>query len=177
MVDVQRIPFILGQLESTRRYTLAVLGHTPESLWLTPPPAGPGPGPGLHTHILWHVGHLGYAQYAHFVLAIMGETASDRAAFPFDRYAALFAKGTQAGEDPGVYPAIPDLLADLARLQAHVAQRLAGFPDEQLDQLTLRPHTLARTRFDMAMWWIKHEALHTGHIALLRRLHGCPPWR
>jgi len=164
------IPFILGQLDSTRAYTLAVLEHTPRELWLRSPPQ-------VSTHVLWHLGHLAFAQYSHFVMLIMGETTADVEVFPKERYLTLFAKGTVPDTTLQVYPAIDEVLADLAGLHAHVCARFAEFPAVDLERPTLRPHPLAKTRFDMAMWWIKHEGIHTGQIALLRRMLGCAPWR
>jgi len=171
MAGMNRIDFFAQQMLATREYTLRVLEHTDRGRWYESP-AGP-----VTTHIAWHVGHLAFAEYAQFMLMICGETPADIAAFPKDRYFSLFAKGTSARAQRELYPSPEELLADLASLHVHCIAKLRSFPEEQFETATLRPHQIARTRFDMAMWWIKHEMLHVGHIAMLRRLMGEAPWR
>ncbi len=167
---MNRIQFLTDQLDATRRYTLAVLNQLPQELW----PIMPA---GARTHASWQVGHLVMAQYAHFVRMIGTETAVDQSQVDFDRYARLCGKGTSASADASAYPSHEELLADLEITQTLAAQKLREIDDPTFDLPTPHPHYVAKTRWEMGLWWSRHECLHTGQIALLRRMHGLEPWR
>lgn len=167
---MNRIAFLTDQLALTRDYTLKILTHTPRGLW----PAMPD---GAATHVTWQVGHLVMAQYAHFALMIGTETEADRAAVDFSRYATLFGKGTNPSLDTAIYPSPDQLLQDLEQTDSVARRQLESIADATLDLPTHRPHQVARNRWEMALWWTRHEMLHVGQIALLRRLHGLDPWR
>ena len=79
---MSRMPFLLEQISATRRYTLQVLDHTDKRLWFQMPVGKEGPT----THIAWQVGHLVFAQYAHFVQRICGETPADELQIPWIFY-------------------------------------------------------------------------------------------
>jgi hypothetical protein len=167
---MNRIPFLIDQLDLTRSYTLNLLSHTPRDRW----PIMPA---GAATHVSWQVGHLVMAQYAHFAKMIGTETNADRAAVDFDHYASLCGKGTNPSPDASIYPTPDRLLHDLEQTHALARRQLESISDETLDLPTHRPHQVARNRWEMALWWTRHEMLHLGQIALLRRLHGLDPWR
>jgi uncharacterized damage-inducible protein DinB len=54
---------------------------------------------------------------------------------------------------------------------------LADRTDEQLDVPVDPPHPVFNTKLEAIGWCSNHELLHTGQIALLRRLMGKPPRR
>lgn len=167
------IQFLIEQMVATRRYTIQVLEHTDRRRWYEMPIGVNGPA----THIAWHVGHLVFAEYAQFIQRIFGETPADESLIPKTRYVQVFAKGSTPSSDPALYPPIAEVLEHFHSLHEHCRRRLAEFPEKLLSEPVLQPHQIAVTRLDMAMWWIKHEMLHTGQIALIRRLLGEQPWR
>lgn len=168
-----RPAFLADQMLSTRRYTLQVLEHTDRQRWFQMPMGQEGPV----THIAWHIGHLVFAKYAQFILRIFGERPEDQKLIPKERYFAVFAKGTAPAADQSIYPPIDEVLQYFHSIHEHCVTRLAAFPDERLDEPLVQPHQIAVTKLDMAMWSIKHEMLHTGQMALVRRLLGEKPWR
>ncbi len=167
---MNRVQFIVEQMTVTRQYSLAVLQHTDRARWFEMPG-------GAGTHIAWHVGHLVFAQYAHFAVMICPETPADREIIPRDRYFSLFAKGTTPQANAQLYPSADEIFGAFNCAHEHFTRKASTLDESTLDLPTLRPHQIARTRWDMALWWMKHEMLHTGQIALLRRMLGESPWR
>jgi len=167
---MDRIPFLISELEATRSYTLRILDQCAPEIWYKAPAGAP-------THIAWQVGHLAIAQYNHFVQRIAGETEADKTVIDTARYFVLFNKGTTPEDRPELYPPREQLLADLATMLAHGKKLLAAQTDASLDLPVRQPHQIVKTRYESAMWMIKHEFIHVGQIGLLRRLHGLTPWR
>lgn len=159
-----RLQTALRLLEDARRYTLNLLDQTPDELWFRmPQPAV--------THIAWQVGHLVMGDYRLGIERLRGVRPEDKEWISLE-FLEPFRQGTTPDPDPSRYPAPAEIRATLDRVRGRMLEELADFPDAELDQPPCRPHPLFDDKLGSLLWCARHEMLHTGQIALLRRLHG-----
>ena len=164
-----RLDFALEQIRLARGYTCWLLDAVEPALWYTMPAGGV-------THVAWEAGHLAMAQYVLCIERVRGERDSD-ADFVSPAFLDLFRRGTVPDADAGVYPPLDEIRAVLDRVHQQVMTELAGLTDAQLDEPPTREHPQFTTKFGALTWCARHEMLHAGHIALIRRQLGAEPLR
>ena len=163
----QRLQIIIGQYERMRRYTLMVLDHTDTARWFELPPGCP-------THVGWEVGHIAWAQGIH----ALGNIGKQPTIEPVpESWHGLFGKGTIAKADPQLYPSPDELMTTFTATYERTKQVLTSLPDEALDEPTSHITGLVRHKLDLLYFLMRHESIHTGQIALIRRLFGAAPYR
>lgn len=164
---MDRKAFIIEQIHITRAYTLDTLKDLPAAWWFSIPPAG-------ISHIGWQVGHLAMAQYRLLLDRMRPATPADESLISTP-FLALFGRGSIPTADLTLYPAPHALLSTLANVHAASLAQLQSMSDPDLDAPVLKPHMFAKTKYDSATWCVRHEMLHVGQIALLKRQLGAPP--
>lgn len=163
----QRLEILISQFERMRRYTLMVLDHTDRTRWFEFPPACP-------THIGWQVGHIAWQEGIH----ALGNVGKQPTIEPVpESYHALFGKGSVAVADAEVYPSPEELMGVLTATHERTMQVLAKLPDAALDEPTTHITGLVRHKLDLLYFLMRAESIHTGQIALMRRLFGAAPYR
>lgn len=166
-----RLEQALVHLNLARTYTSGVLSDIPDKDWFWMP------SPSV-THIAWQVGHLASAQYHLTMGRIRGNRpAEDRPLFPVDNFVELFGRTSKPMADPQKYPSPAELRASLDRMTEQMKKELTTLTDEQLDEPAdpSKPHPVVTTKLSSLLWCAHHEFLHTGQIALLRRMLGAEP--
>ncbi len=161
-----RLEFALHSLRSSRSYTNATLDKIDPADWFRMPEQGV-------THVAWQVGHLAVAEFRLASIRIWGDRPTDAAILP-PGYVPLFGKGSTPDPDPSKYPSAGEIRAVFDRVHEAVLAELPKLDDASLDILTEPAHAIATTRFEAILWAARHEMVHTGQIALLRRLFGAP---
>ncbi len=162
-----RKDFILEQLQITRAYTLDTLKEIPASWWFTIPTAGV-------SHLAWQVGHLAMAEYRLLLDRMRPSTPADEALISTP-FLTLFGRGSIPTPDPTLYPSPDTLLTTLAHVHTASLAQLESMSDSDFDAPILKPHPIAKTKYDAGTWCTRHEMLHVGQIALLKRQLGAPP--
>jgi hypothetical protein len=155
------------QIRTTRQFVLTVLEGVDDNLWFRMPAEGV-------THIAWQVGHLAVAHYRLGIVRLREARPHDASWFPAD-FMKVFAQGTTPVADPTVYPSVEEIRKVFHAVHEHVLLELPDYTDEQLEELSLIPHPLYTKKIDSLWWCSRHEAMHAGQIALLKRLLGMPP--
>lgn len=160
----------LEQLQRGRSYTLGLLDDVPASEWFRMPAEGV-------THIGWQVGHLAFAEYVLCLRRIRGERAEDHTLIPTE-YLTLFGRESRPVPGAEAYPAPDKLREVLDRVHAQLLRELPQLsPDEWQQPPEFQPHRIAQTKLELIQWCARHELIHAGQIALLRRLLGhAPQW-
>lgn len=150
-----------------RRYARMFLDDLEPDQWAWQPGEG-------QTHIAWQVGHLAVAQYSLALMRIRGHQEADEAWI-----GAAFRKRYGKGSAPQAVSTdeIATIQATFDRVFDTVMETLPAYSDEQLDVPLDRPHPLFTTKLGGLEWCSRHELIHTGQIALLRRLMGKQPLR
>jgi len=157
----------IAQINAAREYTLGLLSDLPADAWFyTPTPPV--------THIAWQVGHISIAQYRLGVAFPRKPKPEDAAWLPAN-YRELFGRESVPQANPGLYPTPTELLANLETINRHVMAEVAAFTDADLARPVIQPHRFLRTSGEALFWCSRHESVHAGQIALLRRLHGMRP--
>lgn len=123
------------------------------------------PTPKGGNHPLWVAGHLALAEGSLFHM-LSGEPN------PFERWAPLFAGGTEPTADASRYPAYDEVLAGFRRLRAANLKRLDGMDDAALDRPEPTFGTIGKACTAIAM----HAMLHLGQVADARRVLGRKPF-
>lgn len=163
----ERVEVIAEQFERMRRYTLMVLEHTDRARWFEMPPGCP-------THVGWEVGHITWAQAIH-ALKNVGRQATVEPV-P-EKWGELFGKGSVAVADAKAYPGMEEILRVFDATFARTMQVLRALREEELDEVTSHTTGLVRNKLDLLYFLMRHEAIHTGHIAVVRRMWGAGPYR
>ncbi len=164
---MDRKAFIIDQIQITRGYTLETLKEVPAAWWFTIPPAG-------ISHIAWQVGHLAMAEYRLLLDRMRPSTPADESLISTP-FLTLFGRGSVPTPDPSLYPSPDTLLSTLANVHTTSLAQLHAMTDADLDAPVLKPHMFAKTKADSGTWCVRHEMLHVGQIALLKRQLGAPP--
>ena len=87
----------------------------------------------------------------------------------------IFGKGSTPDADPRKYPPLDDIRSAFERVHAAALTECAKLKDADLDAPALKPHRLFTTKLGSLQWCARHEMLHAGQIALLRRMIGRKP--
>lgn len=166
---MSRLDVALDAIRFSRAYTTGLLDAVPEERWFRMP------RPAV-THVAWQVGHLAWAQYRLvFQRALDGRC--ETAGLVPEEYGALFGRGSQPQSDPDHYPAIPEIRNVFETVHVQALNQAGTLPDEVLDEPSLPPHRAFTDKYGALLWTARHELVHAGQIALLRRLFGSEPLR
>ncbi|MBL9164158.1 MAG: DinB family protein [Planctomycetaceae bacterium] len=157
----------ITQINAARDYTLGLLADLPADAWFFMP------NPPV-THIAWQVGHLSIAQYR-IGVAFQRDPKPEDASWLPANYRELFGRDSIPQADPTLYPTPDELLANLHAIHQHVMAEVAAFTDADLTRPIIQPHRFLKTYGESLFWCSRHESVHAGQIALLRRLHGLSP--
>ena len=163
----ERLRILSEQMAYTRKYTYLVLDHTDRARWFEFPPGCP-------THIGWQIGHLAMAMAVHTLKTIGGQ--ADLEPLPAG-WLELFGKGSVPVADAGKYPSAGQLLVGFDAVYERAMEILAKLPDAVLDEPASHQITTIHRKLDLMYWVVRHEGVHTGQIALMRRMMGEGPYR
>ena len=164
---MSQLNIAIAQIDAARQYTLGLLADLPADAWFfTPDPPV--------SHIAWQVGHISIAQYRLGVAFVRAAQPDDANWAPAD-YRQLFGRDSSPQPDPALYPAPEELLANLETIHRRVMAEIAGLDEAALERAVLQPHRFLKTVGEALFWCSRHESIHAGQIALLRRLYGLPP--
>jgi hypothetical protein len=156
-----------SQIRTTRQFVLSILDGVDDHLWFRMPAEGV-------THIAWQVGHLTVAHYRLGIIRLREARPNDASWFPAD-FMKVFAQGSTPVADPAAYPPVEEIRKAFTAVHEQLLRELPSYTDEQLESLSLIPHPLYTKKIDSLWWCSRHEAMHAGQIALLKRLLGLPP--
>lgn len=166
---MKRLEFAIDQIRSVRGYTNNLLASIDTADWFRMPV------PGV-THIGWEVGHLAMAEYRLCLQRTRGVRPEDEDLIGseiLERYK----RGSVPHPAPSANPSVETLRAALDRVHEQTLAELPSLTEKELDEAADPSHPMFHTKFEALLWCVRHEAIHTGHIALLRRQLGAPPLR
>ena len=161
-----RLQQALDQIRSARAYTLEMLADLQPQDWFAMP--------GGVTHIAWQVGHLAMAQYRLGLDRIRGEHPADGKLISLAMLT-IFGRDSTPYADSRKYPPLDEIRAAFHRTHEAVLVEGARMVDADLDLPPHKPHRLFHTRLGSLLWCSRHEMVHAGQIALLRRMIGRKP--
>ena len=161
-MSIRRI--LIEDLETARGYANDLLSHIDQDLWFRQPDEG-------QNHIAWNVGHMAVAEYGLCLKRVRGDHPGDSDLVDAS-YFALFGKGSEPSADSHRYPSPDEILATFHRIHQQVLAEVPKYDDALLDESVEPPHPMFKTKVGAIRFSPKHEMLHVGQIALLRRLFG-----
>ena len=164
-----RIEFALRQIETSRMDTLKLLADLDDPDWLHQPFAGAN-------HIVWQVGHLTVAEYGLTIGEVLGRSVRESPCFSI-HFRGLFKRGSTLRPDASLYPTPAEMRGALNQTHLHVMHELRRISDKQLDDPCEFGHPLANTKLEALHLCARHEAIHAGQIAMIRRSLSKPPIR
>jgi hypothetical protein len=140
---------------------------------LTQPVGGGGGGGGTDgNHALWCLGHLTYIEGS-IAPILFGEPN------PVERWAPLFATGTQPQRDASVYPSFDEVLAAYRDLRQRNLKLLDRLSDADLDRAPAHVppgfEALMTSVGNTLLLVTLHNMVHYGEIAVARRAAGRKP--
>ncbi|MBU0641554.1 MAG: DinB family protein [Planctomycetes bacterium] len=121
-------------------------------------------------HALWIVGHLAAGENS-FLTSLAGVTTD----FPAE-WNDLFATGSTPHPDPGKYPTLTEVRAQLDRRREELIRWFKDMSDEQLAApLPAEYEAFARNHAALLPSIAWHEGLHAGQLTVIRKALGLPP--
>jgi hypothetical protein len=127
-------------------------------------------------HPLWILGHLAFIEGSIPGILLGPEKGGPN---PVERWAHLFATGTEPKDDPGLYPSFDEVLSALRSQRARTLQLLEEVGDAGLDRVPIAPPPAladAMTTFGQAFMLLAlHQMVHYGQVADARRVAGVKP--
>jgi hypothetical protein len=164
-----RIDFVLQSLHFSRGFTQGILDRIPEEQWYVFPPGG-------FTHVAWQVGHLACSQHRLVFSRVAGETTdADRLLPP--AYFELFGKGSTPRDDAASYPDVHELRGVFNAVHSRVLVVVPTLVESLLDERIEPPHPAYSNKFETLLFAARHELVHAGQIAMIRRGLGHAPLR
>jgi uncharacterized damage-inducible protein DinB len=159
----------IDQIIAARRYTVELLDTIDPADWFRMP------SPPV-THIAWQVGHLATSQFRLTTVFLREPKPSDAEWMP-PEFLASFRRDTVPYADADRYPSPAEIRATFDSVHEHVLAELRTYRDADLEApvLSPQPHRIVKTKREALFWCSRHEMIHAGQIALLRRLLGQPP--
>jgi hypothetical protein len=123
--------------------------------------------PGLHNTILWHAGH------SYVVVESLTQIPLGRPPELPDGWHEMFSwESRPAQVDPGRWPTLADVVAQLRAQHQRLRSLVAGLGDDQLAaQASSNPDRTVRYAI---LHGLHDEARHSGEISLLRKLQHLP---
>ena len=156
-----RIEFALDSIHFSRGYTQTLLDKVPEEDWYRFPPQG-------FTHVAWQVGHLAWAQHGLVFRRVAGEATDSDGLLPAG-YAELFGKGSTPQPGAEAYPGVSELRSVFNAVHSRVLVVAPTLAESLLDERIEPPHPAFRTKYEALLWAARHELVHAGQIAMIRR--------
>ncbi len=164
-----RIEFALDSIHFSRGYTQTLLDKVPDEDWFRFPDQG-------FTHVAWQVGHLAWAQHRLVFTRVVGETTDSDSLLPAE-YADLFGKGSSPRPGADDYPDVTQLRSVFNAVHSRVLVVAPTLADSLLNERIDPPHPAFSTRYEALLWSARHELIHAGQIAMIRRGLGYPSLR
>ena len=161
---MERVPFLVNSLKTTRQYTTKVLDWIPESDWFKQPEGGV-------THTAWQVGHLAIAEYFLAMERIRGEQPGDNDLIN-DDFRKRFGRTSIPDPNPDNNPSPSEIRAWFDRVHEQALQETANLNDSVLDERCDGEHPMFKDKFGSLNWCVQHEFSHAGQLSLIRRLLG-----
>lgn len=161
-----RLVQVLDQIRAARSYTLEMLADLRPTEWFLMP--------GSVTHIAWQIGHVATAQYRLCLDRIRGEQKTDEQLISLAMLT-IFGAGSVPDPDPMKYPPIDEIRGAFHRVHEAAMAECAKLKDFELDAAPHKAHRLFNTKLGSLQWCARHEMVHAGQIALLRRMIGRRP--
>ncbi|HEV7280471.1 MAG TPA: DinB family protein [Pirellulaceae bacterium] len=165
---MNELDLALREIRRSRDYAEEMIADIEPEAWFVMPPGGV-------STIAWQVGHLAMAEYRLCLHRLRGIRDSDEELISSD-FLARFGVGSVpvAGEE--AHPTRNELLATFRRVHVQALEELADFPPDRWGEPPEKPHRLYDRKIDGLWWRVRHEMLHVGQLALLRRQLGSH-WR
>ena len=164
-----RIEVAADQLRFAHAYTHTLIDDLPDEQWYQMPAAGV-------THIGWQVAHIAYAEHVLVLGRVLGCSPEESGLLP-DGFVALFGKGSQPTGDASRYPSAAQVREIYEGVHTRALDEIAELDDRLLDEISEPRHPAFRDKFGALLWSARHELVHAGQIALLRRELGHAPLR
>ncbi len=160
---------VVDQMNWARQYSLQLIESIPYELWYVQPA-------GAATNVAWQVGHLAVSQYGLMLFRQRGRQPEDRKIMPswlrkqFGRSTNPLALSKTVAE--------PDKLLDLlSSVHQQSIDEVRQLQPEQLLEPVELPYAAYPIKLGALLFCPIHEAIHTGQIGVLRRMHGLDPLR
>jgi hypothetical protein len=164
---MSRLRLALDQIAFARGYTVRLLDSVPMEEWFRQ-------AAGCVSHIAWQVGHLAMAEYRLALERLRGPRPEDERLISAE-FLHTYGRQSVPDPDPSRQPSAVEIRQVFDRVHEQVLRELPGHPEADLDTEPVKPHSLAKTKFDALMWCSQHEMTHAGQIGLIRRMLGHPP--
>jgi hypothetical protein len=165
---MNELELALREIRRSRAYAEEMIAEVDAAVWFVMPTAG------IST-VAWQVGHLAMAEYRLCLHRIRGVREADEALIPTAFLTAFGARSVPSA-DPTLYPTREEILATFRRVHEQALGELASFSPERWEERPDPPHRLFDRKIDGLWWRVRHEMVHVGQLALLRRQLGAA-WR
>lgn len=162
---MKAIDLIRAALQRAEHGILSLIEDMRDAATTAPTPRG-------GNHPLWVLGHITFVEGG-IARIILGEPHA------LEKWAPLFAPGTEVKADASAYPPFDEILATYKQLRQRNLQLLEEIGEEGLDRPTVSPppgmEKVMKTIGETFMLVALHQMNHRGQVADARRAAGREP--
>jgi uncharacterized damage-inducible protein DinB len=169
MSSDSRLDLAINRNRGARLFTQQFLKDLTDAEWYWSPPE-------YTTHVAWQVGHITVAEYSLCLRRVRGRTAADESLIS-DAFLEAFKMGSKPLAEPEKNPPLDEIRRVFEAVHQQSIDELRGRSEAELDEPLPEPHPRFKTKFDAIEFSALHEMVHSGQIAMLRRLMGKVPLR
>ncbi len=151
------------EFQFTNKWTKGLLENLNEVQWKETPPE-------ISTNIGWITGHIVHNNYWHAVGWVKPASEKFLNNFDIDYLDKFFKKDS----NPLLYieerPSKNDILTLMNLLHEETLKTIEELSPVELEQQTLLPSPVAKTKYESLSFAIKHQMWHNGQIAMIKRI-------
>ncbi|AUP81298.1 DinB family protein [Flavivirga eckloniae] len=126
--------------------------------------------PEIRTNISWIIGHIVHNNYWHSIGWVKPASNKFLNDFDIDYLDKFFKKDS----NPLLYieerPSKKEILTLMNLLKEETIKNIKELSPEELEQKTLSPSPVAKTKYESLSFAIKHQMWHNGQIAMIKRI-------
>lgn len=126
--------------------------------------------PEIGTNISWIIGHIVHNNYWHAIGWVKTSSIEFKNNFDIDYLDKFFRKDSNPLSYIEERPSKNDILNLMKLLNEEILKTVEELNPEELEQQTLFPSPVAKTKYESLSFAIKHQMWHNGQIAMIKRI-------
>ncbi|MDT0608140.1 DinB family protein [Croceitalea rosinachiae] len=151
------------EFQFIHNWTTGLISSLDEEQWKVTPSV-------VNTNIHWLSGHILHDNYWHAIGCITQPSYEFQSALEIDRFKKYFQKDSDSSAYIEERPGREEILDGLSLCNMEVLKVVKDMTESELEQQTLVPNPVAKTKYESLIFAVKHQMWHNGQIAMLRRI-------
>ncbi len=151
------------EFQFIHNWTTGLISSLDEEQWKITPSR-------VDTNVHWISGHILHDNYWHAIGCISQPSHEFQNVLEIGRFKKYFEKDSDPLGHIGERPSREEILDGLSFCNKEALKIVKDITGEELEQQTLIPNPVAKTKYESLSFAIKHQMWHNGQIAMIKRM-------